>query len=127
MTTSGRFATAVSCIDGRFQTRVIDQVMLRFGVRHVDNVTAPGAVRHLAGTVTDTGEFLLDHVRVSIDAHDSTEIAVVAHAGCAGNPVPDAKQKEELRAAKGVLEERYPGTTVVALFLDPKIGFEMVR
>jgi Putative carbonic anhydrase len=127
MTSTGRFATAVSCIDGRIQTRVIDQVMLRFGARHVDNITAPGAVRHLAGETTDTGDFLLEHVRIAMQAHQSSEVAIIAHATCAGNPVPDAKQKEQLRAATQLVEERFPGATVVGLFLDLKTGFEKVR
>jgi Putative carbonic anhydrase len=126
MTMTDRFASAVSCIDGRIQTRVIDQVMLRFGVRHVDNITAPGAVKHLAGTATDTGEFLIEHVRIAMGAHGSTEVAIVAHAACAANPVPDAKQLEQIKAATALLEECLPGATVIGLFYDPRIGFDLV-
>jgi Putative carbonic anhydrase len=100
--------------------------MLRFGVRHVDNITAPGAVKHLAGTVTDTGEMLMEHVRIAMKAHGSTEVAIVAHATCAANPVPDAKQLDQIRAATAVLEEQLPEATVIGLFYDPRIGFDLV-
>jgi carbonic anhydrase len=127
MTSRERFAAVINCMDGRIQTRTIDQLMTRFGARHIDNITSTGAVQHLDGTVTPTGEGLLRSLAVSIDAHDTTQVAVVAHSQCAGNPVPDAKQKEQLRKAIVVVAERFPELEVIGLFLDPRIGFERIR
>lgn len=126
MTTEGRFGAVISCMDGRIQTRTIDQVMTRFGVRYVDNITATGAVQHLDGSVSATGEGLLQSLTVSSEAHGTNQVAVVAHAGCAGNPVPDSTQKEQLRKAQRVVSERFPGMEVIALFFDPRIGFEKI-
>jgi len=126
MTSVGRFGAVITCMDGRIQTRTIDQVMTRLGVRYVDNITATGAVQHLDGTVTATGEGLLQSLSVSVRAHATAQVAVVAHAECAGNPVPDAKQKEQLRNAAVVVTERFPDLEVIALFFDPRIGFERV-
>jgi carbonic anhydrase len=127
MTSRERFAAVINCMDGRIQTRTIDQLMTRFGARHIDNITSTGAVQHLDGTVTPTGEGLLRSLAVSIDAHDTTQVAVVAHSQCAGNPVSDAKQKEQLRKAIVVVAERFPELEVIGLFLDPRIGFERIR
>lgn len=126
LTSEGRFAAVITCMDGRIQTRTIDQVMTRFGVRYVDNITATGAVQHLDGSVTATGEGLLQSLTVSQQAHGTDQVALVAHAGCAGNPVTDDKQKEQLRKARGVVAERFPGMEVIALFFDPRIGFEKI-
>lgn len=126
MTPEGRFGAAITCMDGRIQTRTIDQVMTRFGVRYVDNITATGAVQHLDGSVTPTGEGLLQSLTVSEQAHGTHQVAVVAHAGCAGNPVPDEKQREQLRNARVVVADRFPGMEVIALFFDPRIGFEKI-
>ena len=52
MTSEGKFGAVISCMDGRIQTRTIDQVMTRFGVRYVDNITSTGAVQHLDGAVS---------------------------------------------------------------------------
>jgi carbonic anhydrase len=93
----------------------------------VDNITSTGAVKHLDGTVTATGEGLLGSLAVSIDAHQTREVAIVAHADCAGNPVPDAKQKTQLRNATEVISTRFPDLEVIALFFDPRLGFERVR
>jgi carbonic anhydrase len=127
MTSRERFAAVINCMDGRIQTRTIDQLMTRFGARHIDSITSTGAVQHLDGTVTPTGEGLLRSLAVSIDAHGTTQVAVVAHSECAGNPVPDARQKEQLRKAIVVVAERFPELEVIGLFLDPRIGFERIR
>jgi len=126
MTSQGRFGAVINCMDGRIQTRTLDQVMTRFGVRYVDNITATGAVKNFDGAVTPTGEGLLDSLNISNKAHGTSQVAVVAHAGCAGNPVPDNKQKEQLRRARTVVAERFPDMEVIALFFDPKIGFERI-
>lgn len=126
MAGEGRFAAVITCMDGRIQTRTIDQVMTRFGVRYVDNITSTGAVQHLDGQVTATGEGLLQSLSVSADAHGTDQVALVAHAGCAGNPVPDDTQKEQLRKARSVVSERFPGMEVIALFFDPRLGFEKI-
>ena len=64
---------------------------------------------------------------MSKDAHGTNQVALVAHAGCAGNPVPDHTQKEQLRRAKTVVAERFPEMEVMALFFDPRIGFEKIH
>jgi carbonic anhydrase len=126
MAAEGRFAAAITCMDGRIQTRTIDQVMTRFGVRYVDNITSTGAVQHLDGSVSPTGEGLLRSLTVSSEAHGTNQVALVAHTGCAGNPVPDNVQKEQLLRAKDVVSERFPEMEVMALFFDPRIGFEKI-
>lgn len=127
MTSEGRFGAVISCMDGRIQTRVLDQVMTRLGVRFVDNITSTGAVQHLDGSVTATGEGLLRSLAVSVEAHGTTQVAVVAHTRCAGNPVPDSKQKDQLRRALVTISERFPDLEVIALFFDPNIGFERIH
>jgi carbonic anhydrase len=113
-------------MDGRIQTRTIDQLMTRFGARHIDTITTTGAVKHFDGTVTSTGEGLLKSLEVSMAAHGTTQVAIVAHAECAGNPVPDAEQKAQLRNAVIVIGDRFPTLEVIALFFDPKLGFEKI-
>lgn len=126
MTSVERFAAVITCMDGRIQTRTIDQLMTRFGARHIDNITTTGAVKHLDGTVTPTGEGLLQSLAVSVNAHGTTQVAIVAHAECAGNPIPDAEQKTQLRNAVTAVGGRFPDLEVIALFLDPKLGFEKI-
>lgn len=126
MTSPGRFAAVISCMDGRIQIPTIDQAMGLFGVGHVDNITSTGAVQHFDGSVSVIGEGLLASLDVSIRAHGTSQVAIVAHTGCFGNPLPDTHQKTQLGNAVGVISARYPDLEVVALFFDPKAGFERV-
>ncbi|MGI9609261.1 MAG: carbonic anhydrase [Acidimicrobiia bacterium] len=123
MESAQKFGTAIACIDGRFLKRTIDHIELRLGVRHVDTITTAGAVKHLAGNLAAEGEALLANVQVSLQAHSSLGTAIVAHGECAGNPVPDRTQKEQLASAVETLTSLFPDMDVSAFFLDPKTGF----
>jgi len=113
------FCTAVNCMDGRVQLPVIHYLQERFGVLYVDVVTEAGPVRLLAGPVgSEVERSILRRVRVSIDAHDSSLIAVVAHADCAGNPTDDEEQWQQIRAAAGYLAENFPDIPVLGLWVD---------
>ena len=126
MTTPGRFGTVIACIDGRFQKRTQNQVTTRLGVRYVDTITSAGAVKNFAGEVTREGRRLLEQVAVSVDAHDSKRLAIVAHGDCAGNPVPDATQRAQLEEATATLANLLPEMTVSAFFLEPSGVFERI-
>lgn len=112
-----RFAAALGCIDGRVQAETISYLKDLFGVEHIDNVTTAGAVRHIAGEIGKIGDVALGDLAVSVSAHESRQIAIVAHADCAGNPVPDEEQYDQLRTASGFLRERFPNVEVIALFV----------
>ena len=113
------FCTAINCMDGRVQLPVIHYLMERLGVDYVDSVTEPGPVKILA---EQTDLSLLDsiftRVSISTEKHGSKSIAICAHADCAGNPVDDEIQKDQLKKAAKILQERCPRTDVIALWLD---------
>lgn len=113
-------------MDGRPQRKVADYLSTSFGVRHLDTITTAGLVRHLAET-TDQTETLLGNVDISLDKHGSHQIAVVAHHDCAGNPVSDRTQKQQIAAAIDRLEELYPHSEVVGLWLNEQWIVERVR
>jgi hypothetical protein len=113
------FCTAVNCIDGRVQVPVIRYLQEQYGVRYVDVVTEPGPVRALAEpSDSETKRSVLRRVRVSIEAHGSELIAVVAHAECAGNPVDDEEQRQQLARSAEYLAESFPVASVIGLWVD---------
>jgi len=109
----GRFATAINCMDGRVQKPVADFVCQHFGVDFVDMVTG-------AGIVADLHSRALDAVKLSVEAHDSQGIAVVAHADCAGNPIPEDHQKDQCLDATQLLAKSWPELEVVPLWVLPE-------
>ena len=120
------FAAVLNCMDGRVQRKVNDYLAATFGVRWIDTITAPGIVKNIASDTGRTSQILGD-LQISLDQHGSTQIAVAAHAECAGNPVADKAQKDQLSAAKRRLAETYPDTEVVALWVNNSWIVERIR
>ena len=120
------FGTVLNCMDGRTQRKVSDFLLPRFGVRHLDTITTAGTVRHLA-TDTQSTESLLSNLAISIDKHGSTKVAVVAHHDCAGNPVADRQQKDEVASAVGRISSIYPHVEVIGLWVGSNWIVERLR
>lgn len=113
-------------MDGRPQRKVADYLTTSFGVRHLDTITTAGTVKHLAEDTAQT-QMLLTNVDISVGQHGSNHIAVVAHHDCAGNPVSDKMQKQQLATAVSRLRELYPDSEVVGLWLNEHWIVERVR
>ena len=113
-------------MDGRIQRKVADYLTASFGVRHLDTITTAGLIKHLA-TETDQTDTLLANLEISISAHGSSQLAVVAHHDCAGNPVPDRTQRDQVVTSVELLREGYPNSEVIGLWLDDWWIVERVR
>ncbi|MDP6962858.1 MAG: hypothetical protein QGF46_01690 [Planctomycetota bacterium] len=114
------FATAINCIDGRVQLSVNEYLRQRFGVSFVDTITEAGPVGMLCNGLPKNVEH---DVNISVSAHDSSQIAVVAHEGCAGNPTSDQHQHEQCLEAAANLRIAFDECEVIALWatLDGKV------
>ena len=111
------FCTVINCMDGRVQRPVNRYLRERFGVPHVDTITEPGPVRLLVDPVAGVPPVLAERLRISVAGHDSVGIAVVAHPDCAGHPVADDRQQEELAAAVRILAAQVPDLPVLGLWV----------
>jgi hypothetical protein len=118
------FSTVINCIDGRIQAPVFQFLQERFSTEHVDTVTEAGIVMFLAEAADGHREMIpevvstLRSVNISVDAHQSKGLAVVAHSGCARNSVEDEVQQAQLQKALGFLKSHYPSLEVIALWVD---------
>jgi hypothetical protein len=113
------FCTAINCMDGRVQLPVINYLRKRCGVKNVDSVTDPGPVAILAGETNLAAiASIMDRVRISVHHHESRSIAVIGHHDCAGNPVDQATQAEQTRAAMKLVKARFPECEVFGLWVD---------
>jgi carbonic anhydrase len=121
-----QFGTILECMDGRPQRKVADYLSTSFGVRNLDNITTAGLVRHLAED-TDQTSTILDNLDISIQQHGSRKVAVVAHHDCAGNPVSDKTQKQQIVAAVARLESLYPDVEVTGLWINENWIVERVQ
>lgn len=113
------FFTAINCMDGRVQLPVIRFLTSRMHVDHIDMVTEPGPVRTLAEqTEFEVIQSIFRRVDVSVEKHRTEGIAVVAHHDCAGNPVAESVQREQLAEAVTYVRGLYPRLEVVGLWVD---------
>lgn len=100
MAASGKFATAINCMDGRTQLAVIDYMKNRFGVDYVDVITEPGPIKALAeNSNIATLDSIKRRMDISVNGHGSKAVAIVCHHDCAGNPVDKATQLKQLETA----------------------------
>jgi len=117
------FYTAINCMDGRVQLPVIEYLMQRFGVEYIDSVTEPGPVKILAEQSDKAHlDSIFERVGISTEKHGSHTIAICAHADCAGNPVDDETQKQQLQVSGDLLRSRYPEADVIQLWIDADWG-----
>jgi hypothetical protein len=104
----GNFGTVINCMDGRTQLPVNDFLRKEYVLDYIDTVTEPGPVKMLAENTAGV-ESIKQRVNISIQAHGSKLIAIVAHYDCAGNPVPKETQYEQVKLAlKNVSGWNYP-------------------
>ena len=122
-----KFATLVNCIDGRVQKAAYDYVSDKYNVEFVDVVTEPGVVKHFTKDGCQKAyKSIQDRIDVSISAHESQSIAVVAHFDCAGNKVEDDSQKGQLKEAVQMLKDKYDGLHIIGLWISEDLGIEEV-
>ncbi len=115
------FFTTVGCMDGRVQEPVTNFGRQVFGAKFADTVTEAGLVGKLAQDQVDPEvreSIKKKVVDVSIGKHDSKGIVVHGHQECAGNPVADDKQKDDVRRSvsfvDNLIESKVP---VIGVFV----------
>ncbi len=122
MSSSGRFAVAVTCIDGRIQSAVAESVRADHDATYVDVVTVPGIDGALLDPGSPARQQVRDAVAVSVTAHDSRVAVVAGHTDCAGHPVDDDVHERDVRAAVAWLRAEFPDLDVRGAVVDTGSG-----
>jgi len=94
---TGKFGTAINCMDGRTQLPVTDWLKRKHGLDYVDMITEPGPEKMLSQGRPDQVESIKSRVEISVKAHGSKTILVAAHHDCAGNPVSKEEHIRQVR------------------------------
>ena len=112
----GKFATSVSCMDGRIQTPLTNWIKENFSVDYVDTITEPGIDKLIADN-TDL-ESIKTKVGISINKHESELIVVSGHYDCAGNPVSNEEHITQIKKGIEVISSWNLGVKVVGVWVD---------
>jgi hypothetical protein len=112
----GKFATSVSCMDGRIQIPLTNWIKGNFSVDYVDTITEPG-IDKLVADNTDL-ESIKIKVGISINKHESELIVVSGHYDCAGNPVSNEEHITQIKKGIEVISSWNLGVKVVGVWVD---------
>ena len=112
----GKFATSVSCIDGRIQIPLAKWIKENYSVDYVDTITEPGVDK----TITENSVFesIKTKVSISINAHKSELIVLSGHYDCAANQVSNEEHIELIKKGIGVISSWNLGAKVVGVWVD---------
>ena len=114
-----KFCTSVHCMDGRIQEPIIKFIKENYDLEFVDTITEPGPNKILAEHHKKELLYsILGRINISIEKHRSRLIFISGHHDCAGNPVEEGKQKEQIDKSVIYLKKTYPGLEVVGLWVN---------
>ncbi len=120
----GRFATALSCIDGRIQTPIARWIKANYRVDYIDTITEPGMDQQL--TQDSMADTVRAKIRISIDAHHSQLIVLSGHFDCAANPVSDERHIELIRKGVATISSWNLGVKTVGVWVDSSWNVKVV-
>jgi hypothetical protein len=115
---NGKFVTAVNCMDGRVQLPVIEWLKATYPVEYVDMITEPGPNKILSSGIPDEIESIRKRVRISVEAHGSGIVALVAHGDCAGNPITKDSSIGQVKEGMEVIRSWNLPVTIIGLWVD---------
>lgn len=114
------FFTTVGCMDGRVQEVVAEFGRKKFGTDYPDTITEAGIVGQLAEDTPNSS--LVNLVRykvvdVSLGKHHSAGVIVHGHAECAGNPVSDDQQRDDIRRSVKLMQTFVSSVPIIGVFV----------
>ena len=112
----GKFATSVSCIDGRIQTPLAQWIKDTYTVDYVDMITEPGVDKKVAGGINL--DSIKTKVKISMNAHGSSLIIISGHHDCAGNPVSDEMHISQIKKSVEIISSWNLGAKVIGVWVD---------
>lgn len=124
--TQDRFATAITCIDGRVQQPISDWMKLNTNVHHVDLVTEPGPDKVLSSGPVHLIEDIIRRTRFSVRHHYSPVVAVTGHHDCAANDADKAEHLEQILDGVSVVLSHHLNVRVLGLWLNEWNSVELV-
>lgn len=119
-------ATAITCIDGRVHHPVVQWMKAAYGVDDIDLITEPAPERALSQAWLKELD-LKQKAGLTVQAHGSRVLAIVAHHDCAGNPARGEPQRAELRKAVRKARAWHLFDAVVGLWLNEARQVEPVE
>ncbi len=120
----GKFATSISCIDGRIQLPLAKWIKENYSVDYVDAITEPGVDKNV--TRDSIPVSIKTKATISIRAHKSELIVFSGHHECAANPVSAEEHIEFIKKGVNVISLWNLGAKVVGVWVDDSWNVNLV-
>ena len=114
--TEGKFATSISCMDGRIQIPISKWIKENYSVDFVDTITEPGVDKVISNN--DCIDSIKNKVSISINAHKSQLIVVSGHYECAANPVSDEEHIAQIKKDVEIISSWNLDAKVLGVWVD---------
>ena len=114
--TEGKFATSISCMDGRIQIPISNWIKENYSIDFVDTITEPGVDKILFDN--DCIDSIKNKVSISINAHKSQLIVVSGHYECAANPVSDEEHIAQIKKDVEIISSWNLDAKVLGVWVD---------
>ena len=121
-----KFATAITCIDGRVQQPIADWMKLNANVHYVDLITEPGPDKLLSSGPAHLIDEVVRKVSFSLHHHASTVVALAGHHDCAANAADKEEHVEQILEGVRVLLSYGLNARVLGLWLNEWHSVELV-
>ena len=121
-----KFATAITCIDGRVQQPVADWMKLNMNVDYVDLITEPGPDKVISEGSTLVVDEIARKAAFSVRYHSSPVIALCGHHDCAANGADREEHIEQILEGVRVLFSYRMNVRLLGLWLNEWNSVELV-
>lgn len=114
------FCTSIHCMDGRIQEPTIRYIKDNYSIDYVDAITEPGPCKILAENKKNSLiQSIFSRTHISVHQHKSKMIFISGHYDCAGNPVNETIQREQIKKSISFINEEFPNLKIIGLWIDP--------
>ncbi len=122
-----KFATLITCMDGRIQRPLNDYVREYFDAPNIDTLAWPGACGPISRLQNPRViEYVDRGLDISFNLHASCGMAIAGHHDCAGNPVNKAQQCTEVELIVQRFRESYGEDKVIGLWVNDQWTVERI-
>jgi len=114
-------------MDGRTQEPVAKWMKEQFGLDVVDAPNPAGPTNMIVKGEKAIVDHYITETLISINGHKSQNVAIVAHQGCAKNPISDEEQLTELKEAVETVATKWglpAGVRVTGLWVTKKTDLD---
>lgn len=122
---NGKFATSISCMDGRIQIPLNDWIKKNYSVDYVDTITEPGVEKKITENIDV--EQIKSKAEISIYKHKSDLIIVSGHHDCAGNPVSKEEHLAQIIKSINIIKSWKFPAKVLGVWVNDHWQVEQIK